>query len=436
VSAAAAVTAREQGANSLVRAVLAVYFLTCLWFGYELSEANHLGVPHLATLGLAVFAFAVLLYRRRVVVRRPWGTGRDRWLFAALAVYVVLRLIQSAGNQFFFGQASKLVLVVLGWICYKVLDPEGELLPWICNFLPFALAAMIAVGMVLWILSGEVGVERFHVGPNEYEYVSEYTCHILPLALLAIDTARVARRKLALIIATSIIFIGLILTGSRGPLVGAVLALITYALATKRSIVRALLLLAIVGTLVWVLRPLAYGTGAAGFENRLSIESTDPNVLLSGRLTHWAFEIGEVTSSTTWIIFGSGLGRFAEWVPDPFVTGGFYRTANVNALLAAWVPFGLFALFGYLYLYRYLWRRAKLVPDIPFRAMLLSLLIAYIFTDQFETHWQGTRMLWYVSFILYLTTLWRPAIPAVARQRRWSSWRSVLHVGTTAPQRG
>jgi hypothetical protein len=45
--------------------------------------------------------------------------------------------------------------------------------------------------------------------------------------------------------------------------------------------------------------------------------------------------------------------------------------------------------------------------------MAISLFLAYIVTDQIETHWQGTNMLWYVSFILYVLTLARP--PLLAR---------------------
>ena len=37
--------------------------------------------------------------------------------------------------------------------------------------------------------------------------------------------------------------------------------------------------------------------------------------------------------------------------------------------------------------------------------------LAYIVTDQVETHWQGTNMLWYVSFVLYVITLARPRLP-------------------------
>jgi hypothetical protein len=42
--------------------------------------------------------------------------------------------------------------------------------------------------------------------------------------------------------------------------------------------------------------------------------------------------------------------------------------------------------------------------------MAISLFLAYIVTDQIETHWQGTNMLWYVSFILYALTLARPTL--------------------------
>ena len=98
--------------------------------------------------------------------------------------------------------------------------------------------------------------------------------------------------------------------------------------------------------------------------------------------------------------------------------GGFYRTAIVNSLLAAWTPFGLIGLAAYLFLYRYLWRRSVAMPPNPFRCLLISLFLAYVFTDQFETHWQGTKMLWFVSFFLYLFTLARPPLKEIVRKYR------------------
>jgi hypothetical protein len=59
--------------------------------------------------------------------------------------------------------------------------------------------------------------------------------------------------------------------------------------------------------------------------------------------------------------------------------------------------------------------------------MAISLFLAYIVTDQVETHWQGTNMLWYVSFILYILTLARPALlPQTVTKAAPSPSRSML----------
>jgi hypothetical protein len=164
----------------------------------------------------------------------------------------------------------------------------------------------------------------------------------------------------------------------------------------------------------------AYSTETVGEENRFFIsETSSANAALSGRVVHWVFEIEEVASKRTWIIFGSGLGRFAEWIPRYGDTGGYYRTANTNGLLAAWVPFGIFGLLLYVYFCCYTWRRISRAESSPYRSMAVSMFLAYLFTDQFETHWQGTAMLWYVSFILYLFTLARPRLlPLFSVDRR------------------
>jgi hypothetical protein len=416
-----------------VRAALALFFVVCLCLGYEIDSANHLGVTHVATAGLLVFALAIALWRRKATIRKPWGTRWDRILIGLASAYLVLRLMQSIGNEFFFGQAFKIILIVAGIACYKILDPDGRSVRYFAGFLPAVLAIMVAVGMALFAVSGKIGVERFKVGPNEYEYVSEYGCLMLPLALLFLDEGASRKKKRLMYAAMTVIMAGLVLTASRGALVGSAIAIVAYGYLSKHRW-RAVALLCILGTLYVVLGPVAFGAGA-GAEIRVDALSSELeggggpeggggglldenalNRLLSGRVVHWMFEYEEVTSRTDWIIFGSGLGRFAEWVEDP----GFYRPGITNALLAAWVPFGIFGLLAYLYLYRYTWRRITRVEDGPYRWMAISLLLAYIFTDQFETHWQGTKMLWYVSYVGYLLMLARPKLANVslARARR------------------
>lgn len=422
-----------------VRAALALFFVVCLCLGYEVDSANHLGVTHVATAGLLVFALAVALWRRKATIRKPWGTRWDRVLIALASAYLVVRLLQSIGNDFFFGQAFKIILVVAGIACYKILDPAGRTVRYFAGFLPAVLAVMVAIGMALFAVTGKIGVERFKVGPNEYEYVSEYGCLMLPLALLYLDEGASRQKKRLMFLAVTVIMAGLVLAASRGALLGSAIAIIAYGYLSKKRW-RAVTLLCILGTLYVVLGGVAFGAGA-GADIRVDALSSeveggggpggggggllDENVLnrlLSGRVVHYMFEYEEVTSRTDWIIFGSGLGRFAEWVDDPFFTGGYYRPGITNALLAAWVPFGIFGLLAYLYLYRYTWRRITLVEDGPYRWLAISLFLAYIFTDQVETHWQGTKMLWYVSYVGYLLMLARPRLaslhPARARRNR------------------
>jgi len=396
--------------------VLTCFFTVCLWFGYEIDPGNHLAVSHIASLGLLLFALLLIFLRKTVVVRRPWGRRSELVIGFLLLLYVVIRLMQSVGNDFFWGQALKVILVVAVFGAYKIIDPRGNLLDYWAWLLPALLAAMIAVGLVIWFASGKIFEERFRVGANDYEYVSEYACHVLPLVMFSLERSRSQVRQVWIGVVGVLLLLGLAFTGSRAAMGGAVIAICTYAFLARHRLGKRLLVSG--AFLVTVIAVGAIGNGIQRNEvgGSLLEDETAVNQLTSGRLTHWLFEIEQVTQDIPTIVFGTGLGRYAEWVPEA-EGGGFYRTAVVNALLSAWIPFGLIGLFGYLFLYRYLWRRISAAADPSCRCMALSLFCAYVFTDQFETHWQGTKMLWYVSFILYLWTLSRPAIAAHTRSR-------------------
>jgi hypothetical protein len=199
-------------------------------------------------------------------------------------------------------------------------------------------------------------------------------------------------------------------------LIGAIITILTYSYLARKRVSVTVWISAITAfaVIVVALGSIAYTTGSQNDTNRFALDQhvslDDPaslEVLTSGRFSNWAFLVTEMISNDTWIFFGSGLGQLAEWIPSD---GGFYRPAITNGLLSAWVPFGLLGLFGYIYFNIYLWRRIRQVEPSPYRCMAISLFLAYLVTDQIETHWQGTNMLWYVSFILYVLTLARPTL--------------------------
>ena len=386
-----------------------IFFASCLWFGYELSAGSHLGVTHIASAALFVTALIIAGARGRLIYRRPWGKPWERIVGAVFAGYIVVRLLQSIGNEFFWGQAFKLILIAAVYFAFKILDPVGRYMTFWVSAMPIIFASCIAVGLLIALLSGKILSDRFRVGPNDYEYVAEYSCHMLPMALFSLEQRVQKDWKILTGMATITLLIGLVLAGSRGSLAGGLLGVCTYAfLARKRLgkrsvlLIGGVLLISLLGLLVIGAQRADLATGSIDSENGL-------NQLTSGRFVHWTFELEQVTESRTTVIFGTGLGRSAEWVTEGD-EGGFYRTAIVNALLAAWTPFGLIGLAAYLFLYRHIWRRTKATPAGPFRCMLMSIFFAFVITDQLETHWQGTKMLWFVSFLLYLLTLSRPVL--------------------------
>jgi hypothetical protein len=402
--------------RTILKVALTVFFIICLWLNYPLDADAHFVVSHFATVALFALVPFLALSGSKITVRKPWGTKSDYWILAPLLLFFFLRMCQSIGNQFFFGQASKIILVLIGWLCFKSLDPEGKLFRFFAVSLPVTLAAGVAVGIIIWAITGKIGVDRLRIGSNDYEYVSEYAGLMMPLILFSLDEFKRTNQRIMMFIVFVIVSSGLVLTGSRGPLVGAIIAVLTYSyLARKRvSITMWISAIAIFAIIVIALGSIAYTTGSQNDTNRFALDQhvslDDPaslEVLTSGRFSNWAFLVTEMLSNNTWIIFGSGLGQLAEWIPSD---GGFYRPAITNGLLSSWVPFGLIGLFGYIYFNIYLWRRIRHVEASPYRCMAISLFLAYIVTDQIETHWQGTNMLWYVSFILYALTLARPTL--------------------------
>jgi hypothetical protein len=240
---------------------------------------------------------------------------------------------------------------------------------------------------------------------------------MLPLILFSLDEFKQTNQRIMMFIVFLIVSSGLVLTGSRGPLVGAILAVLTYSYLARKRLNLKVLISAIVSfaIIVIALGSIAYNVGSQTDTSRFSLDEhvsvDDPaslDVLTSGRFSNWAFLVTEMLANDTWIIFGSGLGNLAEWIP---ADGGYYRPAVTNGLLSAWVPFGLIGLFGYIYFNVYLWRRMLRADPSAYRCAAISMFLAYIVTDQVETHWQGTNMLWYVSFVLYILTLARPPLP-------------------------
>jgi hypothetical protein len=407
---------KDVRAATILKLALTVFFVICLWLNYPLDADAHFVVSHLATVALLALAPCLALSRSKITVRRPWGTKSDYLILAPLFLFLFLRMCQSIGNQFFFGQASKIILVLIGWLCFKSLDPDGKLFRFFAASLPVIFAAGVAVGIIIWAITGKIGEERLRVSPNDYEYVSEYAGLMMPLILFSLDEFKRTNQRILMFIVFVIVSSGLVLTGSRGPLIGAIITVLTYSYLARKRVSITMWISAIMAfaIIVVTLGSIAYTTGSQNDTNRFALDQhlslDDPaslEVLTSGRFSNWVFLITGMLSNDTWIIFGSGLGQLAEWIPSD---GGFYRPAITNGLLSAWVPFGLLGLFGYIYFNIYLWRRIRHVEPSPYRCMAISLFLAYILTDQIETHWQGTNMLWYVSFILYVLTLARPTL--------------------------
>jgi hypothetical protein len=419
--------------RTILKVALTVFFIICLWLNYPLDADAHFVISHFATAVLLSSVPFLALSGSKITVRKPWGTKSDYWILAPVLLFFFLRICQSVHNQFFFGQASKIILVLIGWLCFKSLDPEGKLFRFFAVILPVILAAGVAVGIIIWAVTGKIGVDRLRISPNDYEYVSEYAGLMMPLILFSLDEFKRTSQRIPIFIVFVIVSSGLVLTGSRGPLIGAIITVLTYSyLARKRVRISVWIsAIAIFVIIVIALGSIAYTTDSQNDTNRFSLDQhvslDDPaslEALTSGRFSNWAFLITEMLSNDTWIIFGSGLGQLAEWIPSD---GGFYRPAITNGLLSAWVPFGLIGLFGYIYFNIYLWRRIRHVEPSPYRCMAISLFLAYIVTDQIETHWQGTNMLWYVSFILYALTLARPTLlPQAVTMAAPSPSRSML----------
>jgi hypothetical protein len=398
----------------ILKWVLTFFFGTCLWLNYVVDSDAHFVVSHIAVVALLLLVPCFALYRPRITIRKPWGTTTDYMILAVLLAFFTVRIVQSFGNQFFFGQASKIALVLLGWLCFKSLDPNGKLLKFFAIVLPALLAIGIVVGIIIWTLSGKIGLDRLRIGPNDYEYVAEYAGLMLPLILYSLDERKQRKQRIFLFAILLSVLSGLVLTGARGPLIGGILAVLSYSYFARKRLSKTVLILVICsfGLVLVLLGSIAYTTGSPTDANRFSFDDNGSvegslEAFSSGRWSNWAFLTAEMLTNDNWIFFGSGLGRLAEWIPSD---GGYYRPAVTNGALSAWVPFGLIGLFGYIYFNIYLWRRMFNTEQSAYRCMALSMFLGYIVTDQFETHWQGTNMLWYVSFVLYVLTLARPRL--------------------------
>jgi len=173
--------------RTILKVALTVFFIICLWLNYPLDADAHFVISHFATAVLLSSVPFLALSGSKITVRKPWGTKSDYWILAPVLLFFFLRICQSVHNQFFFGQASKIILVLIGWLCFKSLDPEGKLFRFFAVILPVILAAGVAVGIIIWAVTGKIGVDRLRISPNDYEYVSEYAGLMMPLILFSLD---------------------------------------------------------------------------------------------------------------------------------------------------------------------------------------------------------------------------------------------------------
>src|ERR1051326_1684623 len=141
--------------------LLVMYFVVCLWLNYDIDSISHLSASHLLTVALVFVALAVTFYRPKITVRFPWGTKTDRIFWGMVLPVLLLRTLMSFKNEFFVGQATKIILIAVGVICFKLLDPEGKLFRFFAHLLPIILAIGIVCGILFWLASGKLGVERF-----------------------------------------------------------------------------------------------------------------------------------------------------------------------------------------------------------------------------------------------------------------------------------
>ena len=265
---------KDVRAATILKLALTVFFVICLWLNYPLDADAHFVVSHLATVALLALAPFLALSRSKITVRKPWGTKSDYLILAPLLLFLFLRMCQSIGNQFFFGQASKIILILHWLALFQKPGSRGKTLPVFRGVLArHILAAGVAVGIIIWAITGKIGEERLRISPNDYEYVSEYAALMMPLILFSLDELKEIKHKIMMFVVFVIVSSGLVLTGARGPLIGAIIVVLTYSYLARKRVSMTVWVSAIVtfAIIVIALGSIAYTTGSQTDTSRFNL---------------------------------------------------------------------------------------------------------------------------------------------------------------------
>ncbi len=303
------------------------------------------------------------------LARLPLRVPRMIWVFVPyFAFFTVSGAGRSLNPTWFWGYVIRwLIGLILAYAIYSLKDPESVILALGATLVPLCLYAayQLLIGnfgsLWEWMFPHRLELEwiprarSFLSWPNEYGYF----CSVVTSMLLALAMRGYRRKPCLLLSAAGII--GLILSGSRGAMLGLAVALVILALESKKFL----------RTLLFVLPMALFLLLFSLFPTQLLDRSEDPVTTVEGRMMVWS---GALIAFTQHPLIGIG-SRNLETMMNDFVDAGHLAAHNAYLQILAEngvVGFGLFfSPFGYL-----VWRAWKNRVD---RVVLAALLALFVF---------------------------------------------------------
>lgn len=393
----------------MIRLLLAAFFLTVAAFNVMLVPSKNLYLSHVATISLLGVAVLVALARfspdrwwPREVSGREIAPGLAALILAVLSVsYVSARLIQSAGNPWFFGEAAKLAVLVGGILAFGLLDRGARYLAFYAWLIPTAVAVLVIMHLPGFHPSYLGTRYRFQVeslgSPGMLGYIAGTSFGML---LYWIDRRRSPVRVWFGRTVGAVLVIGVLLSFSRNALVALAVSSLLYLYMGHRLRLRTLLILSAVAALAVVLslRTLSVTSVLLG---RFSLGDVR---YLSGRTFIWGQWIRSVTADPMILWFGSGIGSTGIYIPE---AKEFLREPH-NILLDILANLGVIGVVLYILFLLLLLRRMLLTSRSPTRSIALALFASYCVTDLIDDHWRQSQLLWYTALLFHLFLQVRP----------------------------
>ena len=386
---------------------LACFLAVCVFANREIVPETHLYLSHVVTVIFFVLSVAFWIGRRGLQSLKKFLLVSQSFLLKGrirrislkpitITVFVgallTWRIVTTLDNPFFLGDFSKLLVLVLGIVSYRIVDPDRDSLRLVMWLLPTMIAVAVGISVVGFTLTGDLFEERLAIdsmgSPVAVGYISG------TLTAFVLYGSEYIRGRWSAVLWSAVgwtLFVAVVLSfGRNGMLAVGIITLVYAKYTRRRSCWKVALALGAVATVV--------AAANITVEEFTVAERFGASTSLSGRDEIWGTYLSMTTKDVSTFMLGEGIGSYRPIFES---TGGDMRDPH-NVYLDVMAIGGVVGLFVYFEVLRRVYVGLKALGDINLRMLLMGLFWAYALTEVFDTHWRQSALLWYTAYLIHL----------------------------------